>query len=52
MALWDVPPEKLKVPDINFSDFEKALDHSYTSVSPEELERFEEWTRQFGQEGI
>lgn len=52
MSLWDVPPEKLKVPDINISDFEKALEHSHTSVSPEELERFEDWTKQFGQEGV
>jgi len=51
MSLWDVPPEKLKVPDISIGDFEKALEHSHTSVSPEELERFEDWTKQFGQEG-
>lgn len=52
MSLWDVPPEKLKVPDITISDFEKALEHSHSSVSPEELRRFEDWTKQFGQEGI
>lgn len=51
MALWDVPPEKLKVPDITVADFEKALEHSHSSVSPEELERFVEWTKLFGQEG-
>ena len=52
MSLWDVPPEKLKVPDVTVSDFEKALEHSHSSVSPEELRRFEDWTKQFGQEGI
>lgn len=52
MVLWDVPPEKLKVPDICISDFEKALEHSHSSVSPEELKRFEDWTKQFGQEGV
>ena len=51
MDLWDVPPEKLKAPPVQFSDFEKALQHSVSSVSAEELERFTEWTRQFGQDG-
>jgi vacuolar protein-sorting-associated protein 4 len=51
MDLWDVPPEKLKAPPVQFSDFEKALKHSVSSVSAEELERFTEWTRQFGQDG-
>lgn len=51
MTLWDVPPEKLKAPDVSFKDFENVLKHSFTSVSEEELERFVEWTRQFGQEG-
>lgn len=52
MSLWDVPPEKLKVPDITVKDFEKALEHSHSSVSPEELERFVDWTKLFGQEGV
>mmetsp|Transcript_28509 Transcript_28509/g.44344 ORF Transcript_28509/g.44344 Transcript_28509/m.44344 type:complete len:448 (+) Transcript_28509:74-1417(+) len=51
MQLWDVPSEKLRVPDVSAKDFEKALQHSITSVSPEELGRFEDWTAQFGQEG-
>ena len=51
MALWDVPPEKLKAPPVQFTDFEKALEHSVSSVSPEELLRYTEWTRQFGQDG-
>ena len=52
MQLWDVPSEKLKVPDVSIKDFERALEHSCTSVSPEELERFEDWTKKFGQEGV
>lgn len=52
MQLWDVPSEKLLVPDVSVNDFMKALQHSCTSVSKEELERFEDWTRQFGQEGV
>jgi vacuolar protein-sorting-associated protein 4 len=51
MALWDVPPDQLKAPPVKFSDFEKALKHSVTSVSKDELERFTDWTRQFGQDG-
>ena len=51
MTLWDVPPEKLKAPDLSFGDFDKVLKHAFSSVSPEELERFNTWTKQFGQEG-
>jgi len=52
MSLWDVPSEQLSVPDVCRGDFELALQHSHSSVSPEELERFVEWTKQFGEEGI
>jgi len=51
MTLWDVPPEKLKVPDVRMIDFEGALGHSFSTVSAEELRRYTEWTKQFGQEG-
>ncbi len=51
MELWDVPPELLKAPQVSFSDFEKALRHSCSSVSPEELDQFADWTKKFGQEG-
>eukprot|EP00521_Asterionellopsis_glacialis_P011804 CAMPEP_0195292576 /NCGR_PEP_ID=MMETSP0707-20130614/10181_1 /TAXON_ID=33640 /ORGANISM="Asterionellopsis glacialis, Strain CCMP134" /LENGTH=449 /DNA_ID=CAMNT_0040353075 /DNA_START=168 /DNA_END=1517 /DNA_ORIENTATION=+ len=51
MELWDVPPDKLKAPDVAFHDFESALGHSIVTVSPEELQRFTEWTKQFGSEG-
>eukprot|EP00588_Corethron_pennatum_P014771 CAMPEP_0194273816 /NCGR_PEP_ID=MMETSP0169-20130528/7077_1 /TAXON_ID=218684 /ORGANISM="Corethron pennatum, Strain L29A3" /LENGTH=448 /DNA_ID=CAMNT_0039016881 /DNA_START=159 /DNA_END=1505 /DNA_ORIENTATION=- len=52
MQLWDVPSEKLKVPDVCTEDFEKVMEHSCVSVSPDELCKFEDWTKQFGQEGI
>jgi len=52
MALWDVPSEKLKVPDISVDDFKSALRNGCSSVSPEELERFVDWTHKFGQEGV
>ena len=51
MQLWDVPPEKLKAPDVGVRDFEAVLRHSVSTVSKEELERYTEWTKQFGQEG-
>jgi len=51
MQLWDVPPEKLKAPDVSVKDFETVLRHSVSSVSKEELEKYAEWTKQFGQEG-
>ena len=52
MALWDVPSEQLVVPEVGIEDFEKALQHSHSSVGAAELERFVEWTQQFGQEGV
>ena len=51
MSLWDVPPDKLKAPDVTYSDFKDVLTHSFTSVSSDELKVFDDWTRQFGQEG-
>lgn len=51
MQLWDVPPEKLKAPDVSVKDFETVMRHSVSSVSKEELEKYTEWTKQFGQEG-
>lgn len=51
MTLWEVPPEKLIAPMVVREDFEKVMRHSVTTVSPEELQRFTEWTKQFGQDG-
>ncbi|CAM9674925.1 unnamed protein product [Choristocarpus tenellus] len=51
MTLYDVPSEKLLVPDVSMGDFEKALQKSGSSVSPDELTRFTDWTKEFGQEG-
>ena len=51
MQLWDVPPEKLRAPDVTVADFETVLTHSFASVSTDELERYDDWTSQFGQEG-
>jgi len=51
MSLWDVPTEKLRAPEVLYSDFQTVMRSSVTSVSPEELERFKEWTKLFGQDG-
>lgn len=51
MDLWDVPPEQLKAPEMELNDFETVLKNSFSSVSPEELTRFTEWTKMFGQDG-
>jgi vacuolar protein-sorting-associated protein 4 len=51
MALWDVPAEKLRAPDVMVKDFQQVLKHSFSSVSKEELKRYDDWTTQFGQEG-
>ncbi|CAM9842386.1 unnamed protein product [Pylaiella littoralis] len=51
MTLYEVPSEKLLVPNVCYNDFLKALTKSGSSVSPEELTRFVQWTEDFGQEG-
>ena len=51
MALWDVEPDKLKAPDVRVSDFETVMRSSVSTVSPDELKRFTEWTKMFGQDG-
>jgi vacuolar protein-sorting-associated protein 4 len=51
MTLWNVPPDKLKAPMVTLGDFEKVMRHSSSTVSPEELKRFTEWTKLFGQDG-
>lgn len=51
MVLWDVPPSQLDAPPVRFSDFEKVMKHSHSTVSDEELKQFQDWTAQFGQDG-
>mmetsp|Transcript_4083 Transcript_4083/g.4731 ORF Transcript_4083/g.4731 Transcript_4083/m.4731 type:complete len:441 (-) Transcript_4083:118-1440(-) len=51
MNLFDVDPEKLKVPPVSKTHFFEALSKGNSSVSTDELGRFEEWTQEFGQEG-
>jgi vacuolar protein-sorting-associated protein 4 len=51
MSLWDVPTEKLQAPEVLYSDFQEVMKNSVSSVSPDELNRFTEWTKLFGQDG-
>lgn len=51
MTLYDVPKDMLRVPVVTIEHFRSALKRSPPSVSPDELTRFEEWTKEFGQEG-
>jgi SpoVK/Ycf46/Vps4 family AAA+-type ATPase len=50
-TLYEIEPEKLKVPDVSFADFKRAARKTRPSVAPEELDRFTQWTEEFGQEG-
>lgn len=40
-----------QVPVVTFKDFERALTRAHSSVGADELQRFVEWTAEFGQEG-
>ncbi|CAM9789744.1 unnamed protein product [Chrysoparadoxa australica] len=51
MTLYEVASDKLKVPDVSFADFLRALERSGSSVSADELTRFTDWTAEFGIEG-
>ncbi|KAH9260650.1 hypothetical protein BASA81_001117 [Batrachochytrium salamandrivorans] len=51
MSLYDVEGSKLVVPDVTFDDFIVAMSKSKPSVDQKELKRFEDWTKEFGQDG-
>jgi len=51
MNLMDIESELLKPIDITKKHFKKALKSAKPTVGKEDLARFEEWTKQFGQEG-
>jgi len=50
-SLMDIPGDQLKPVDVDINHFESALKHSKPTVSQKDLEKFEEWTKEFGQEG-
>jgi len=51
IALMDIESDRLKPMDVNMKHFESAMNHSKPSVSPQDLGKFEEWTKMFGQDG-
>jgi len=50
-TLMDIPGDQLRPVDVCMDHFESALKHSKPTVSQKDLEKFEEWTKEFGQEG-
>ena len=50
-SMDDKIAEKLRAPEVMVKDFQQVLKHSFSSVSKEELKRYDDWTTQFGQEG-
>mmetsp|Transcript_13376 Transcript_13376/g.40497 ORF Transcript_13376/g.40497 Transcript_13376/m.40497 type:complete len:465 (+) Transcript_13376:43-1437(+) len=51
MSLYDVPSDQLKVPEVSYDDFRHIIGKTRKSVAPEELDRFVDWTANFGVEG-
>jgi len=51
LTLYDVASDKLVVPVIIYADFVKAMKRTHSSVGADELQRFIDWTSEFGQEG-
>jgi vacuolar protein-sorting-associated protein 4 len=51
MSLYDVPPDALLVPVVDMGMFEGVLDRARKSVDASELQKFVDWTHEFGQEG-
>lgn len=52
MSLVDIPePDKLKPPVVSYEDFLKAMSKIKPTVSQSDLDRQQEFTDEFGQEG-
>jgi len=47
----DFPADKVASPPVTYQDFKESIGRIRPSVSPSDLTRFEEWTKEFGQEG-
>lgn len=49
----DVPPEMCRLPDMDMMDFERVLKSKpiSSSVTEEEVARYEEWTAEHGESG-
>jgi len=52
MSMMDLQPETLKCPDVAVEHFVGILERGGgATVAKEELTQFEDWTKEFGQEG-
>ena len=51
MSWMDVPGDKLLEPRVSVSDFMRSLENTRPTVNSDDLKKFEEFTRDFGQEG-
>ena len=49
--LMDLPSDLVAVPPVTFQHFATSITKIRPSVSPNDLGRFEDWTKEFGQEG-
>lgn len=50
--LLEMGSNELKVPEVCLLDFQKCLRRQRGSVAGSELKRYEQWTAEFGQDGI
>ncbi len=51
MTIMEVPPRMLAVPRVTMEDFYVVMKKAKSSVGSEELTKYDEWTREFGEEG-
>ena len=51
MSIMDVPAGRLAVPDVTMADFYQVMRRAKASVGSEELGKYDDWTREFGEEG-
>lgn len=52
MTWTEVDSDKLLEPPLQLRDFIKAVKGSRPTVSKEDMHRSEEWTKEFGSEGV
>lgn len=51
MTWEEVNPDELLEPSLTLKDFERAIRNSRPTVSKEDIQKNEEWTKEFGSEG-
>jgi len=51
MVLTDIQGDVLRVPDVTVDDFRLAVTKSKKSVAKDQLLEYENWTKEFGQDG-